>query len=112
MIPGVFNIKAYRNDTMTYVITVTDENSAAISFANADVKMQVRTRPDGDIVLSLTEGNGISIGGVGNNIITLNKVVDIEDCGNYHYDLQATFTSGVVSTYIKGLFIVQKDITE
>jgi len=112
MIPGVFNMRAYRNDTLSYVISITDANSAPISLANADVKMQVRTRPDGEILMSLTEGNGITIGGVGSNVITLSKIVDIENCGNYHYDIQATFNSGIVSTYLKGLFIVIKDITQ
>jgi hypothetical protein len=51
------------------------------------------------------------VGGAGNNVVTISKVCAITGCGSYYYDLQATFASGVVSTYVRGAFIVQKDIT-
>lgn len=111
MIPGIFNIQAYRNDTLQYVITITDEAGAAISLATAAVKMEVRTKADGEVLLTLTEGDGLTVGGAGNNIVTISKVVAIDDCGSYYYDLQAAFASGVVSTYIRGAFTVIKDIT-
>ena len=110
MIPGIFNIEAYRNDTMQYTVTITDE-AGAISLATATVKMEVRTKADGDVLLTLAEGDGLTVGGAGNNIITISKVVTIDNCGSYYYDLQAAFTSGVVSTYIRGAFTVIKDIT-
>ena len=111
MIPGIFNIEAYRNDTMTYTITITDENGAAVNLSTAAVKMDIKTRPDGDLLLALTEGDGITISGGSSNIIVLNKVINITDCGSYYYDIQATFASGVVSTYLRGAFTVIKDIT-
>jgi hypothetical protein len=74
--------------------------------------MQVRPKPDGDIMMTLTEGDGLTVGGAGNNVITISRVIDIQGCGFYYYDIQATFSSGVVSTYVKGSFIVQKDITK
>jgi hypothetical protein len=111
MIPGIYNITAYRNDTLQKTITVVDSAGSPVSFATATMKMQVRTKPDGDVLLELTEGDGLTVGGAGNNVITISKVVSITGCGAYYYDLQATFASGVVSTYIKGTFIVQKDIT-
>lgn len=111
MIPGIFNIEAYRNDTMTYTITITDENGAAVNLSTAAVKMEVRTKADGDVLMTLTEGDGLNVGGAGNNIVTISKVVTIDNCGSYYYDLQAAFSSGVVSTYIRGAFTVIKDIT-
>lgn len=111
MIPGIYNIKAYRNDTMQYTFTITDADDNAISLANAAVKMEVRKEPDGEIVMTLTEGDGISVTGANSNVINVSKLVDINYCGNLFYDIQATFSSGVVSTYVKGLFIVFKDIT-
>jgi hypothetical protein len=58
-----------------------------------------------------TEGDGITVGGVGNADIAVAKVVDIPK-GSYQYDVQATFASGVVATYVGGAFIVKDDITE
>jgi hypothetical protein len=48
---------------------------------------------------------------VSNNQITVNKLVDIAK-GNYVWDMQVTFTSGVVKTYLEGDFIVYDDITK
>jgi hypothetical protein len=111
MIPGIYNITAYRNDTLQKTVSVVDSTGSPVSFATATMKMQVRTKPDGDVLLELTEGDGLTVGGAGNNVITISKVVAIQGCGAYYYDIQATFSSGVVSTYLKGAFIVQKDIT-
>ena len=111
MNPGIYNIVAYRNDTLQLTFTILDSAGQAISLATAVVKIQVRTKPDGDVLLELTEGDGITVGGAGNNVVTISKVCAITGCGSYYYDLQATFASGVVSTYVRGAFIVQKDIT-
>jgi len=110
--PGVHTYKAYRNDSFQDTITITDGSGVAISLANADIKMQIRTRPDGDIKLTLTEGDGITVGGADNNIITLNKILAIDYGGSYYYDIQATFTNGQVQTYMRGSFIVLEDITK
>jgi len=112
MIPGTYDIKAYRNDTLTKTFTVVDSAGSPVSFATADIKMQVRPKPDGDIMMTLSEGDGLTVSGAGNNVITISRVIDIQGCGFYYYDIQATFSTGVVSTYVKGSFIVQKDITK
>ena len=111
-IPDILNIDAYRNDTLSLVITLTDSAGAAIDLSTAAMKMEVRTRPDGTVKLTLTEGAGLTVGGAGNNVVTVAKVVDIDDCGSYYYDLQATYNSGVVTTYLKGMFNVLDDITK
>lgn len=110
--PGVYTYTAYRNDSFQDVITIKDSADNPISLANADVKMQIRTHPDGDIKLTMTEGDGLSVGGAGNNVITVNKILDIDNGGKYFYDLQATFTNGQVQTYMRGPFIVIEDITK
>lgn len=112
MIPGSYTIEAYRNDTLELTFTITDGSANPISLASADVKMQIRNRPDGDILQTLTEGDGITIGGAGNNVITISKVIGIQDGGNYAYDLQSTFASGVVTTYVRGNFILFEDVTK
>lgn len=109
--PGIVAFQAYRNDSFQNVITVTDGANLPISLATADVKMQIRTKPDGDLLMAITEGNGITVGGAGNNVITISRIMDIQHGGRYFYDLQASFADGTVQTYIRGPFILLEDIT-
>ena len=111
MIPGIYNITAYRNDTLVLSFALLDSASQPIDLSSAVVKIQVRDKPDGEILWELTEGDGITVGGTGNNVVNISRVCDINGCGSYYYDLQVT-DSGVVSTYVKGAFTVQKDITK
>lgn len=110
--PAVITQKAYRNDSYEQVISILDGSGNPISLATADVKLQVRTHPDGDIMLTMSEGNGITVGGAGNNVITISKIISIQTGGKYYYDLQATFADGTVQTYLRGQFIVTEDITQ
>ena len=110
MIPGIYNIIAYRNDTLSKTFTLLDSAGDPIDLSTAVVKLQVRTKPDGELLWDLTEGDGLTVGGTGNNVITLSRVCNIQGCGAYYYDLQVTIATNV-STYLKGAFIVQKDIT-
>lgn len=112
MIPGSYTIEAYRNDTLQLTFTMTDGSAVPIDLSNATMKMQVRTYPDGDIMQTLTEGDGLTVGGANNNVVTVSKVISIENGGVYRYDLQATFTSGVVITYVRGNFLLYEDITK
>ena len=112
MIPGIYNITAYRNDTLVLSFALLDSASQPIDLSSGVVKIQVRDKPDGEILWELTEGGGgITVGGTGNNVVNISRVCDINGCGSYYYDLQVT-DSGVVSTYVKGAFTVQKDITK
>ena len=110
--PAVVTQKAYRNDSYEQTITLLDGSGNPISLATADVKMQIRTHPDGDVMQVLTEGDGITVGGANNNVITISKIISILTGGKYYYDLQATFADGKVQTYLRGQFIVTEDITQ
>ena len=112
MIPGAYTIQAYRNDTLQLTFTITDGSAIPIDLNTATMKMQIRNRPDGDVLQTLTEGDGLTVSGAGNNIVTVSKVISIESGGVYTYDLQATFASGVVTTYVKGNFILFEDVTK
>lgn len=110
--PAVVTQKAYRNDSYQQTISILDGSGSPISLATADVKMQIRNYPDGDVLQSLTQGNGITVGGANNNVITISKIISIQVGGKYYYDLQATFADGTVQTYLRGQFIVTEDITQ
>lgn len=110
--PAVITQKAYRNDSYEQVISILDGSGNPISLATADIKLQVRTHSDGDVLLTMSEGSGITVGGAGNNVITISKIISIQTGGKYYYDLQATFADGTVQTYLRGQFIVTEDITQ
>lgn len=108
--PAQYNVQIWRNDTWAQTFAIT-ANDVAVDLSGSTILIQVRSKPtSSDVVLSLTTGSSITIGGVGYNEITLNKVVDIA-AGNYVYDMNVTFPSGLVKTYIYGTFLVQEDIS-
>ena len=108
--PGKLDIQIWRNDTWQQVFTLL-AYTTPINLSGATVYIQVRKGCAGTLALSLTNGSGVTIGGVSNNQITVNKLVDIAK-GNYVWDMQVTFTSGVVKTYLEGDFIVYDDVTK
>jgi hypothetical protein len=108
--PAQYNVQLWRNDTWAQTFAIT-ANDVAVDLSGSTILIQVRTKPTStDVVLSLVTGTSITIGGVGKNEITLNKIVNIA-AGNYVYDMNVTFPSGLVKTYIWGTFLVQEDIT-
>ena len=111
--PANYNIQIWRNDTWSQVFLLT-ANEVPISLVGAEVEIQVRKKPNSDNAeLTLTElaGGGITVGGVNNNQITVNKQVTIA-AGTYVYDMVVLFPNGNEKTYIWGNFIVYEDITK
>jgi hypothetical protein len=108
--PGKLDIQMWRNDTWQQVFTLLADTTP-INLSGATVYIQVRKGCGGVLALSLTNSSGVTIGGVDNNQITVNKLVDIAK-GNYVWDMQVTFTTGVVKTYLEGDFIVYDDVTK
>ncbi len=110
--PAQYNIQLWRNDSWVQTFAITAEN-VPVNLTGSTITIQVRKTANASAVdLSLsTGGNGITISGVGNNQIVLNKVVNIA-AGNYLYDMNVTSPSGVVKTYVWGTFLVQEDITK
>ena len=108
--PGKLDIQIWRNDTWQQVFTLLADTTP-ISLLGATVYIQVRKGCGGVLALSLTNGSGITIGGVSNNQITVKKLCDIAK-GNYVWDLQVTFQDLSVKTYLEGDFIVYDDVTK
>jgi hypothetical protein len=63
--PANYNIQIWQNDTWSQVLTLT-ANLLPISLVGADVKIQIRKKPNSTTAeLTLTETNGaITVGGV------------------------------------------------
>lgn len=108
--PAELDIEIWKNDSWMQSFTLTLD-STPIDLTGATVKIDIKKQCGDTTAISMTNGDGISVGGVNNNSITVNKVINI-DAGNYVWDMQVTFTTGVVKTYLWGNFIVSQDITQ
>jgi len=108
--PAKWDITIWRNDTWVQVYSLTLDSNP-IDLQNATIYIHVRKGCGGTLALSLTNGDGLTITGADNNQISISKLVDIEK-GTYKWDLQVTYSSGIVKTYIEGEFVVQDDVTK
>lgn len=110
--PAQYNVQIWRNDTWSQTFAIF-ANDVAVNLTGSTITIQVRkTASATSIDLSLsTADTSITIGGVSNNQITLNKKVTIA-AGSYLYDMNVAFPSGEVKTYVWGTFFVQEDITK
>jgi hypothetical protein len=108
--PATLDIKMWRNDTWSQTFALLSNNTP-INISTAAIKIEIRKGCGGDLFLTLTNGNGVTVGGVSNNEITVSKVIDIAK-GNYRWDLQVTQSVSSVKTYLEGDFIVYDDVTK
>ncbi len=110
--PAQYNVKIWRNDSWAQTFALLADTTP-IDLSGSTILIQVRPTPSSSVVaLELTsEDSSIGIGGVDNNQITLNKIVDVA-AGTYVYDMSVTFPSGEVKTYLWGNFIVSEDISK
>jgi hypothetical protein len=110
--PAQYNVKIWRNDSWSQTFAILADTTP-VDLSGSTILLQVRpSAASASVVLTLSTANSsISIGGANRNQITLNKIVDVA-AGSYVYDMNVTFPTGEVKTYIWGNFIVQEDITK
>ena len=109
--PAQYGVQIWRNDTWTQVFALT-ANTVPIDLTGSEIEIQIRKTPSSATAeLTLTLLSGITIGGVNNNQITINKLVDVA-AGSYVYDMTVKFPSNIVKTYVWGTYIIYEDITK
>ncbi|CAB4121819.1 hypothetical protein UFOVP19_10 [uncultured Caudovirales phage] len=110
--PAQYNVQIWRNDTWSQSFSIT-ANSTPVNLTGSTIVIQIRkTATSSDIELSASTTDGsITITGTSFNEIQLKKKVTIA-AGSYLYDMNVTFSSGEVKTYVWGTFFVQEDITK
>ena len=110
--PAQYNVKIWRNDSWAQTFALLADTTP-IDLSGCTILIQVRPSANSTtIALALTTADSsITIGGVNRNQITLNKKADVA-AGSYVYDMNVTFPTGEVKTYIWGNFIVQEDISK
>jgi len=114
MEPGIFNFKnRYAGDTSNDVrFELTEEDGTTpINLTGVTFLMQIKSRNYGVMAKELTGASGITIVDAVGGIFNMNSFVVDFSAGKYVYDIQLTFPSGVVKTYLRGQFNVVQDIS-
>ena len=107
-----YDITIYNNDTYSGVVFQIIVNGSPPSLVGASIKMEIRKHRDDEPIITLTNGNGITITDAINCKFQIDEQIFSGDPGSYIYDIQITFASGKIKTYIKGDFIITGDVTQ
>jgi hypothetical protein len=103
-----------KGDTFDEVAFQLKINGSDVNLTGAVIKMQLRKSfTDTTPALSLTSvgSAGITITTPATGSFKINtQIIDIE-VYNYLYDIQITFSTGVVKTYIQGSFNITNEVT-
>jgi len=114
MIPAVYNIpNQYKGDTFDGLqFTLQLEDLTPISLVGASLKCQFRpTSKKHPVAKEITNVSGITVSNAALGIFSIDSfLVDLE-VSIYYYDIQVTFSSGVVKTYIEGTISIIQDVT-
>ena len=108
------NFTHIKGDTFNQVAFELKIDSVAVNLTGAVIKMQLRKNAsDVSPALALTSVSsaGITITNASSGLFKINEqIIDIP-VDTYQYDIQITFASGVVKTYIAGSFNITPEIT-
>ena len=108
--PAKYNIKMWKGNTWSNVFKVFKDN-VPVNLSTAEVRIQLRKKPESTTAeVTLTESDGITVGGVSNNEITISRRINIAS-GVYYWDL-LTIQSNIYKTYLWGKFEITEEITE
>lgn len=88
-----------------------DDRTTAIDLTGYTAKMQMRSTPDDDPVLSLTEISGITIDAEAGDV-TVSADTDDIDPGDYLFELVITSGGGDSYVLVRGSIEILKPITQ
>lgn len=93
-----------------FSVTVSEEGSP-MDLTGSQIQLQAKNS-FGHIVIDLKIGSGITLVDAVNGLVRVDSfpVPNIE--ANLDYDLQMTFSGGLVRTYLKGKIKIKQDVTE
>jgi hypothetical protein len=103
----------YKGDTYDGVqFTLLGTGSVPIDLTGAAIKSQFRhLSKTGRIVKEVTDGAGITVSDAVNGIFQIDSFIIDWAAATYYYDIEITFLSGVVRTYIQGTLTTTQDVT-
>lgn len=117
MIPACYDFPTqYSGDTFNAVqitATRTDINdvTTAIDLTNVDIRAHFKKKVSGTPDKEISVGSGITKTDAENGVFEIDTFINLAG-GVYLYDLEFTYASGVIQTYLKGTYTVTEDITE
>lgn len=113
--PAVIKINdQYKGDTydgIQFTILNTEGNTP-IDLTGVSIRSQFRFgSKTGGIQKEITNGNGITIDDAVNGVFSIDSFIIDWSPDIYYFDVQITFSNGIVRTYIQGTIKVIQDIT-
>lgn len=111
--PGTYNITCPQGATFDKTFSIALDGSPK-DLTGFSAAMQVRETFDSSAtVVSLTNGSGITLGGVLGtiNVIVSSSATSAIPAGYYSYDLEITSGAGVRDRLLEGKFIVTPEVT-
>jgi hypothetical protein len=105
---------ALRGDTWPGIASITITVSGVpVSLSAASIKMQLREDLDAPVALELSTNNGgiVITNPLGGTFQIPPQIINIP-FDTYNYDIQVTYPTGVVTTYITGTWQITPDITQ
>jgi hypothetical protein len=108
--PARYNVKMWKGNTWLNTFTILKDN-VPVNLSSAEVRIQIRRKPTSTTAeVTITEADGITVGGASDNVITVSKRINIA-AAEYYWDL-LVINGGVYTTYLWGTFLIDEDITE
>ena len=88
--------------------------SNPIDLTGATIRVQFRYRKKtGTTVKDMAIGTGVTVTTPANGIVTIDAFEPITfEVDTYYYDIEITFSTGKIKTYVQGTFKVLQDVTD
>lgn len=82
------------------------------NFTGYTGRLQIRTILSNDVIITLTNGAGITLSSLGVITLTMTAAQTAAiAAGDYKFDMQTTSGAGVIKTWIEGSFTIVTDVT-
>ena len=113
MNPGTYNLPDhYKGDTFDKITFTIKENKVVVPLTGALIKMDFRKNTNtGTLQQSFIIGDGLTVIDAAGGVFELNAFINDWNTDMYFYDMEITFSDGVVRTYAKGRLSVNQDIS-
>jgi hypothetical protein len=112
--PGILNLTFSQGATWKLAMTYTNAEAEPIDLTSYTARMQARpSYESAQVVLNLTAGTGITLGGTAGTIDLLVPATTTATIGaaQYVYDLEIESPSGEVSRVVQGTLSVTPEVT-
>lgn len=111
-LPACYPVSYYEGNTWIETIRLRDGvTKEPIVLSAAAVLIEIKKKKtDTTAEETLSIGDGLSIVGVDQNEISIDKILDL-DAGAYFWDLTITFSDGTVRTFLAGDFTVEQRVS-